>query len=130
MSPNHPAEDPDQPIGFHWRDLFPDAHPEKRRTPRERDLLLTTSALFVLATFVAAFFGRFLGMDTQASGTVDYVLSGRLFLGITGPFIILAFGLWIAIKRFRQQKISWPIPLYGIAALALNLGLGLLLTAL
>ncbi|MGO1434910.1 MAG: hypothetical protein ACTJFR_02245 [Canibacter sp.] len=131
MSTNRPAaEDPDQPIGFRWRDLFPESHPERRRTPRERDLLLTTSVLHVLAAWVAAFFGRFIGMGGQTTSSVDYYLSLLLFVGVMGPFIICAATLWWSVKRFRRKQIAWPIPLYGCAALAINLGLCLLLAGL
>ncbi len=120
-SPEHPAEhDPQPSIGFKWGDLFPDAHPERRRNPRERARFFTSTAVLVLVAWVTALVGPFMSIsgrwqsnDTQSSIMLTFALLVPAAVGIASM-------VW-AILRFRKAQLAWPIPLIGAAIIFLSL---------
>jgi hypothetical protein len=115
---NPPPGDPEPSIGFRWGDLFPDKHPERRRSPRERGAFFTTATLLVLAVWVCSFVGPFLLMSDDDEGAKQAIL---VIVAILGPVTIGVVALLVSVFRFKRARLAWPIPLVGIALMALNM---------
>ncbi len=109
--------------------LSPDAYrmlrPERPPRPARRgwDLVITVVLLVVLplAALACSYAGFFLAFASDACGSVrcDYgVMNVGLWFAVIAPWVVLLLSVVVAIIRLVRHRITFWVPLAGIALMA------------